>query len=112
MEILTPSVEHGQKADGRAQMLGVRCNGQQRFGNRAKKDRVDDLGVLKRQSGNLLRQCEDNVEIFLHRQQLSFAFGQPLGAGRCLTLRTASISARVIRDGAMPALVALFHVAA
>jgi hypothetical protein len=42
----------------------------------------------------------------------SFAFGQPLGAGRCLTLGTASISARVIRDGAMPALVALFHVAA
>ena len=96
MEILTPSVEHGQKADGRAQMLGVRCNGQQRFGNRAKKDRVDDLGVLKRQSGNLLRQCEDNVEILLHRQQLGFPFRQPLSAGRRLTLRTTPVPARVI----------------
>jgi hypothetical protein len=112
MEILAPSMEHGQQADGRAQMLGVRCDAQQRLRNGAEEDRVDDPGVLKGQPGNLLRYREDYVKLLLHRQQFSFAFGQPLGAGRCLTLRTAPISTRVIRDGAMPALVALFDMAA
>ena len=55
MEILAPSMEHGQEADGRAHMLGVRRDGQQRLGNGAEEDRVDELGVLKRQSGDLLR---------------------------------------------------------
>jgi hypothetical protein len=47
----------------------------------------------------------------LYRQQLGFPFGQPLGAGRGLTLRTTAISTRVVRDGAMPALIALIDMA-
>jgi hypothetical protein len=43
----------------------------------------------------------------LYRQQLSFPIGQPLGAGRTLTLRATSVSTRIVRDGAMPAIVIL-----
>jgi hypothetical protein len=50
-------------------MFGVRRDGQQGFGN-AEEDRVDEPRVRKRQSGDLLRQREDYVEIRLHRQQL------------------------------------------
>ena len=96
MEILTPSVQHGQEADGRAQMPGVRRDRQQRLGNGAEEDRVDDPGILKCQPGDLLRQRKDHVEILLHRQQLGFPFGQPLGAGRRLALRTTPVPARVI----------------
>jgi hypothetical protein len=76
VKILTPSVKHGEEADGRAQMLGVRRDGEQCLGNCPKEDAIDDPGILERQSGNLLRQSKDHVEI-LHRQQLGFPFGQP-----------------------------------
>ena len=61
-------------------MAAPRCLGsaamvQQRFGYGAEEDHVDDLGVLNRQSGDLLWEREDYVEVLLHRQQLSFAFG-------------------------------------
>jgi hypothetical protein len=54
--------------------------------------------------------CKHNVEI-LCRQQFGLPFGQPLGADRGLTLRTTPISTRVIRDGAMSALIALVNMA-
>jgi hypothetical protein len=111
VEILTPSVKHGEEADGRTQMLGVRRDGEQGLGNCPKEDAVDDPGIVERQSGDWLRQSKDHVEI-LDRQQLGFPFGQPLGAGRSLTFRTTPISTRVVRDGAMPALIALVHMAA
>jgi hypothetical protein len=47
----------------------------------------------------------------LYRQQLSFPVGQPLGAGRTLTLWATAIATRVVRDGAMSAIVIL-HMAA
>jgi hypothetical protein len=78
-------VQHREEADGRTQMLGVRRDGEQRLGNCLKEDAVDDPGILERQSGDGLRQSKDEVKI-LDRQQLGFPFGQPLSAGRALTL--------------------------
>ena len=46
MEVLSPSVYHGQKTYVGSQMLGVGGNGQQSFGNRAEQDGVDDPGIL------------------------------------------------------------------
>ena len=53
MEILTPSVKHGQEADCRAQMLGVRRDGQQRLGHSPEENAVDYPGILQRQAGDL-----------------------------------------------------------
>src|ERR1700686_2546874 len=111
MEILTPSVKHGQETDGRAQVPGVCRDGEHRLGHCPEENAVDYPGILQRQAGDLLRQCKHHVEI-LHRQQLGLPFGQPLGAGRGLALRATPISTRVIRDGAMSALIALVRMAA
>ena len=93
MEVLTPSVKHRQEADGGAQVLGVPCYRQHRLGHGLEENAVDSSGVLQRQGGDLLRQRKHHVEILLYGQQLGFAFGQPLGAGRALTLWTAPVSA-------------------
>ena len=111
MEVLPPGVKHGQKADGRPQMSGVSRNGQQSFGDCPEENGVDAPGILQCQSGDLLRQCKHHVEI-LYWQQLGLPFGQPLGACRSLTFRTTAVAARVIRDGAMSALIALVQMAA
>ena len=93
MEVLTPGVKHGQEADCRAQVLGVRRDGQQRLGHCPEENAVDSPGILQRQAGDLLRQGKHHVEI-LYRQQFGLPFGQPLGAGRALTLRATPISTR------------------
>jgi hypothetical protein len=111
MEVLTPTVKHGEEADCRAKMLGVRRDGQQRLGHCPEEDAVDYPGILQRQAGDLLRQGKHHVEI-LYRQQLGLPIGQPLGAGRGLTLRATPVPTRVIRDGAMSALIALVQMAA
>src|ERR1022692_4475488 len=93
MEILTPSVQDSQEADGGAQVLGVPGDRQHRLGHGFEKNAVDSSGVLQRQVGDLLRQRKHHVEILLYGQQLGFPFGQPLGTGRALTLWTAPVSA-------------------
>ena len=67
MEILTPGVKHGQEADHRTQMLGVRCNREHCLGHRPEEDAVDGLGVLQCHRSDLLRQRKHYVEILLHR---------------------------------------------
>ena len=111
MEILTPSVQYSQETDGRTQMLGVRSNGEQRLGRCPEEEAVDSPGILQCQASDLLRQSKHHMEI-LYRQQLGLPFGQPLSAGRSLTLRATPIAARVVGDGAMSALIALVHMAA
>src|SRR5260370_19157349 len=54
---------------------------------------VDSPSIQSSQPGDLLRQSKDNVKI-LYRQQLSIPFGQPLDAGRPLTLRATAIATR------------------
>src|SRR5271166_7073988 len=46
MEVLSPSVQYGQKTNGGAQTLGVRRNGQQGLGNGTEQNGVDWAGIL------------------------------------------------------------------
>src|SRR5947207_10437888 len=50
-QILTPGVEHAQKADRGAEMLGVSGNLEECGGTRAEQQIVDDLLVLEGQPG-------------------------------------------------------------
>jgi len=108
MEILTPSVEHSQKADRCAQTLRIGRDRQQRFRCRAEQGAVDLACILKRQSAHLLRQRKYYVEVG-NRQQFGFPFGKPLGASHGLALGTVSVAARIICDDAMSARIALLH---
>ncbi len=70
---------------------------------------IDLARILQRQPADLLRQRKYNVEIW-DRQQFGLPFGQPLCARHGLTLWAMPVAARVIRDDAMPARIALLHI--
>ncbi len=63
MQVLTPGVQHGEEADGGAEVSGVGGDGEQSFGSGLEQDGVDLSRVLKRQAADLLRESEHDVEI-------------------------------------------------
>ncbi len=109
MKVLPPSVKNGEEPDGRAQTLGIACNREQCFRYGLKQQRIDHTRILQRQSADLLRQREDDVEIG-NRQHLALPGLQPLGARGRLTLGAVSVAAGVIRDDEMAARIALLRI--
>ena len=67
-----PGVEHGGGANASTEVLGVRCNRQQRLGRGAKQQVVDHCLVVVGDWGDLGRQREDQVEV-ADRQQIGLA---------------------------------------
>ena len=108
MQVLTPGVQHGKKADGSAEMSGIGGNGEQSFGSRLKQDGIDLSWVLKRQAADLLGERERDVEVG-NGQQFRLPFDKPLGAGRGLALGAIAIATRVEYFDAMSAPVALIE---
>ena len=108
MQILTPGMQHGEEADGGAQMSGIGGDGERSLGGGLKQDGVDLSRALKRQAADLLGKSEHDVEIG-NRQKLRLPFGEPLGAGRGLALGAVAIATRVEYFDAMSAPVALIE---
>lgn len=111
MQILTPSVQHGEEADGGAEVSGVSSDGEQSFGSGLKQNGVNPSRVLKRQAADLLRQSEHDVEV-RNGQELRLPFGEPLGARGGLALGATAIAARVEYFDAMSTPVALIEMSA
>ena len=111
MQILTPGVQHGQKADCRPQPLGIRRNGKQGLADCAEEDAIDRPGILQRHAADLRGDSEHHVKI-LDGQQFGFAVGQPLSTNAGLTLGAIAIAAGVEQKETMPALLALLQAAA
>jgi hypothetical protein len=101
-EILSPTVQHAEEADFRAEMLGIACDFQKGFRTGAKQEIVDDLLVLQHQWSQPVGQCEDHMDV-TRWEKLLAARCEPAVASSCLTLRAVPISARVVGDGAMSA---------
>ena len=95
VQILTPGVKHGEEADGGAEQPGIGGGFEQRLGGGAKQDGVNLSWVLKRQSADLRRQREDDVEIG-DGQKLRLALCQPAGASLGLALGAVPVATRVI----------------
>jgi len=108
MQVLTPGVQHGNEADGGAQMAGIAGNGEQSFRSGLKQDGIDLSRVLKCQATDLLWKCEGDVEV-RNGQQLRLPVGEPLGASGGLALGTVAITTRVEYLDAMSAPVALIE---
>src|SRR5580658_6629258 len=106
MQVLTPGMQHGEKADGGAAVSGVGGDGEQSFRSGLKQDGVDLSRVLKRQAADLLWKRERGVEVG-DRQELRLPLGEPLGAGRGLALGAVAIATGVEYFDAMSAPVAL-----
>ena len=99
-QILAPRVEHSEKTDRGAEMLGIRRDLQQRGGARPEEQVVHDALVLERQPRELVWQREDDV-VIADWQEFVLTCCEPLVARVRQTLRAVTIPARVVRDGAM-----------
>ena len=98
-----------RQADGGAEVCGIGGDGEQSFRSGLKQNGVNLPRVLKRQSADLLRKREHDVEV-RNRQELRLPLGEPLGSGRGLALWAAPIPTRVEYFDAMSAPVALIEV--
>ena len=110
-EVLSPSFEHGQEADQRAQTPGFSRNRDERLGGGAEDDLVEDalvlLGDLSKHVGRL------KVEMGVgDGQQLGFPLFQPLDAGSNRTPGAVPVAARVVSVLPLSARVAPVDVAA
>src|ERR1700689_1685247 len=108
MQVLTPGVQYGEKADGGAEMSGIGGDGEQSFRSSLKQDGIDLSRVLKCQATDLLWKRERDVEV-RNGQQVRLPFSEPLGAGRGLALGATAIATRVEYLDAMSAPVALIE---
>jgi hypothetical protein len=88
-------------------MLGIGCNGLERFSCSPEQQAVHLSLVLKSQRCEWLGQSEDNMKI-LARQQLSPAPFQPLGSRHSLAFWAMAVAAGVVRVPFMPAMVTTF----
>ena len=72
LEVLSPGMEHAEETDVGSEMLGIASQFEQRAGAGAEEQIVEQPLVLEDQSGELMRQGEDDVEV-RNGQQLSRA---------------------------------------
>src|SRR6202035_779261 len=63
MQVLTPGVQHGEEADGSAEVSGIGGDGEQSFRSCLKQDGIDLSRVLKCQAADLLWKREHDVEV-------------------------------------------------
>jgi len=110
LQSLAPGVQSGDEADLSAQVLRIHGDGAKGLGRGAEQDVVDGSLVLIGDGGDLLRQGEDDVEVF-DRQQLGRPILQPLSAHERLALRAMPFAAAVERNALMTAGIPLLDVA-
>ena len=107
VQVLPPTMEHGEEPGFHPQALGVAGNGEQGLGDSAEEHVVDDLLVIEGDGGDLFGQSEDHVEVF-GGQQLGGPLLDPLGAGGALAFGAVAVPTGAKPDVHVLALVAPF----
>ena len=92
LKVLSPSVEHAKKPNVCSQMLRVAGKFEQCRCTGSEQQIVKQPLVLQGESGEFVRQREDDVKV-RDGQQLSPALGQPAGAGVPLTSGAVAVTA-------------------
>lgn len=110
-QVLAPRMQDGEKANLRAEMLGLGGNLQERFGSGLEQEAVDDALVRQRQGAQLGWQREYDVEVG-DVEQFRLPRLQPSRAGRGLALGAVAIAARIVGEAAISAGVARLFVSA
>jgi hypothetical protein len=106
LEVLSPGMEHAEESDVGSQVLGIASQFEHRGSAGAVEQIVEKPLVLEDKSGQIMRQCEDHVEVG-NGQQFSRARGKPVGPRVPLALRAVPVAARVERDDLVAAADAL-----
>src|SRR6266699_993865 len=94
-------MEDGEEADVRSQVARISGYLEQGLGTGAEQEVIEDLLVLQRQWGELVRQSKDHVDIG-DGQKFTLPSHNPLVASATLTLWAMAITATVIGGGAIP----------
>jgi hypothetical protein len=111
LQVLPPSVKHGEKTGLGSQVFRVGRDFEQRLRCGPEQDSIHHALVLQSQRREQLRQREHHVKV-RYRQQVRHAVGEPLLASCALAFRAMPIQAGVIGDDAMGTLIALLDVTA
>jgi hypothetical protein len=90
-------------------MLGIGGDGLDCLGRRPKQDVMDNGLVLQRDAGD--RRWHGEYEMKA-RKQLALAIGQPLGAGETLALWAETVTAGVVGNAGLTAIIAALDIAA
>ena len=104
-------MQYGSGADAGTEVLGIVGNGEQSLGRNAEQQVVNYHLVLVGDRGDLGRQGEDHVEI-ADRQQIGLACGKPIPRRGALTLWTMTVTAGVVGDTAVAAILTALDMAA
>ena len=111
LQVLSPGMEHAQKADLSAEMLRIGGDLRQGLSAGLKQQVIDDSLVLQRKRGQFLRQGEDHVKI-ADAEQFVRASCEPAVAGVGLALGAVPVATRVEGVGTMAASGTLIEMAA
>src|SRR5215468_5533638 len=101
-QVLSPGVQDGDHTDLGSEVLGIRCDFQQRLCASREQQIVKQAGVLQSQHIQLVRYGEDHVKI-AGVEEFAFPCSDPALASLCLTLGAVAIATRVVGDGLIPA---------
>jgi hypothetical protein len=104
-------VQHTEETNFRAEVFRIASDFEKCFRAGAKQEIVEDLLVLQDQWRQPVGQCEDDMEVAC-REKFSPTRSDPPFPSTRLTLGAVAISARIKRDGAMPAAGALIEMTA
>ena len=101
-QLLVPGMEHAEEADVGAERLGITNDFEQGFSAGAAEQTVDHLLILQGQRRQEVREREDDMDV-AGRREFPAARLEPTIPGVSLALGAVPVSARVVRDGAIPA---------
>ena len=87
-------MENGEESDLRSQVFGISGYLEKGLRTGAEQEVIEDLLVLQRQWGELVRQGEDNVDVG-DRQEFVLASGDPLVTSSALTLGAMAIATTI-----------------
>src|SRR5260370_5531177 len=105
-------MEQGEEADFRAEVFVISSDFEKCFCTGAEQQAIDDFCVLEHQWRQLMRQCEDHMDV-TRREKFSSTCSDPPFPRRSLALRAVPVAAGVVGDGgAMSAAGALIEMPA
>ena len=110
-QVLSPTMEYGEKADLSSEMLGIGSNGGQGLGSGSKENTVDEIFVLVSDGSNLFGNGEDDMKI-MSLENFGLSFFDPLGTSERLALWTVAVAAAVVARPLVTTAVAALQVTA
>jgi hypothetical protein len=110
-EVLSPGVEDGEKGDFTAEIFFIAGKTLERLGDRLEQNRIERLFIPERECVEFFGNGKDDMEV-MHGQKVPCSQLDPTGPQQGLTFRAMPVSAGVIGDTLVIAVVAAVDVAA